>query len=120
SVIVEQLALAPVETLPVNLPLAYGVEEGAPAPKCRGPPFAKSTARARLTPRSSAARIFCPPMLSSAIIYFGRSMTVPQLRQVRCASDPKNRSNTGGNCVSMFVTSTNSSYSRVPQFSQYH
>src|SRR6187455_3328648 len=41
SVIVEQFALAPVATLPVNLPLANGVEEGPGAPKCRGPAWAK-------------------------------------------------------------------------------
>ena len=86
SVIVEQLALAPVATLPVNLPLANGVEEGAAAPKCRGPPPAKSTAMARLTPRSSAARIFCPPMLSSAItllrpVHDGAAVAAGAMRQ---------------------------------------
>ena len=34
---------------------------------------------------------------------------VPHCWQVRCARLPKNRSNTGGSCVSMFVTSMNSS-----------
>src|SRR6188768_3401400 len=37
SVIDEQLTLAPVATLPEKLPDAYGLVEGAPAPKCRGP-----------------------------------------------------------------------------------
>ena len=110
SVIDEQLQLAPVATLPEKLPTANGLTWGAPAPKCRGPAPEKSTAIARLTPRSSAARTFCPAMVSSAIMSgFGLSMTVPHLRQVRFATLPKKRSNTGGSCVSILVTSMNSS-----------
>ena len=41
----------------------------------------------------------------------GFSMRAPQCLQVRSASFEKKRSNTGGNCVSMFVSAKNSSYS---------
>src|SRR6185503_17026934 len=71
SVMVEQLAEAPVATLPEKLPMENGRLAGAPTPKCRGPGAPNSTAIARLTPRSSAARTFCPPKESSAIMRAG-------------------------------------------------
>src|SRR5262245_2874323 len=71
SVIVQQLTDAPVATLPVKLPTEHGFASGAPAPKCRGPAAPNSTAIARLTPRSSAARTFCPPYESSACTLAG-------------------------------------------------
>ena len=47
-------------------------------------------------------------------------MTAPQRAQVRFAALAKKRSNTGGNCFSMSVSSKNSWYSGCPQRSQYH
>src|SRR4030095_3678708 len=43
-VMIEQLADAPVATLPENLPVANGFDEGPAAPKCRGPGPPNSTA----------------------------------------------------------------------------
>ena len=57
---VEQLADAPLATLPEKLPMTKGLVVGAAAPKCLGPCPPNSTAIARLTPRSSATRTFCP------------------------------------------------------------
>jgi len=47
-------------------------------------------------------------------------MTAPQRAQVRFAAFAKKRSNTGGNCFSISVSSKNSSYNSCPQRSQYH
>ena len=75
---------------------------------------------ARLTPRSSATRISARRCAARRSRGRAFSMTVPHCGRCGAPAEPKNRSNTGGNCVSILVTSTNSSYSFVPQFSQYH
>ena len=88
SVIVEQLALAPVATLPVKLPTANGVDDGRARAEMPRPGLREidgdGQAHAAI---ERGANLLPADVEFGDHVYFGRSMTVPQLRQVRCAGD---------------------------------
>ena len=98
SVIDEQLALAPVATLPEKLPTANGLVDGRARAEMPGAGAREidGDREAHAAIERGADFLAAEGEFGVSCGYFGWSMTVPQLRQVRCARLPKKRSKTGG------------------------